>query len=172
MKKLSFKNLSKVQTIIITVVITLVIVLVLPLGIYSIVNHENVGQTFNDIFTPDSDQIVGKWQDEEGITGYEFFDDNSYDYYISNYPITRNYHIKGNTLTLSDYQTNQYVEYKFKINGDRLKLTLVSSNGTEPEDSETYVFTKVENFNLKKPADILRQFAEAATADDNEDTDN
>ncbi len=172
MKKLSFKKLSRLQLIIITVIITLALVIVLPVGIYSIVNHESVIQAVKDVVTPDVDQIIGKWQDEEGITAYEFYEDQSYDYYISNYPITRNYHIKGNTLTLTDYQTNQYVEYKFSINGDSLKLTLLSSNGKENDNPETYIFKRVDSFNLKKPVDILRDFAQAAADGENsEDSD-
>ena len=169
--KVNLKNLSKKQTIILTVVITVFLVIVLPFGIYSIVNSESPGQVLQDIFTPNSKQIVGKWQDEKGFSGYEFFDDNTYDYHLSTYSYTKDYKISGNKITLMDYNSNATVVYKFSINGDKLKLTLVESNGKEPEEKETAVFIKVENFNLKKPIDVIKDLAEEAKKETPDDKD-
>lgn len=169
--KINIKNLNKKQTIILTIVITLFLVVILPFGIYSIVNSETPGQVLQDIFTPNAKQIVGKWQDEKGISGYEFFDDNTYDYHLSTYSYTKDYKINGNKITLMDYNSNATVIYKFSINGDKLKLTLVESNGKEPEDKEVAVFTKVENFNLKKPIDVIKEFAQEAKSENPDEKD-
>ena len=165
MKKISFKNLSKLQIIIITVVITLVLVIVLPIGIYSAVNHESFGQSMHDVVTPDKKQLIGKWQDEKAISGYEFFEDGTYNYHISSYPSSKDYETEGNKLILVDYNTNAKVIYKYSVNGDTLTLTLISSNGKEPEDKEVHKFKRVENFNLKKPLDIIQEFADEATTE-------
>lgn len=165
MKKISFKELSKTQLIILTVVITLLLVIVLPLGIYSAVNHESVGQSVHDFVTPDNKQLVGKWQDEKAITGYEFFEDGTYNYHLSTYPSSKDYETEGNKLILVDYNTNASVVYKYAVNGDTLTLTLISSNGKEPEDKETHKFKRVEHFNLKKPLDVIEEFAKEAVTE-------
>ena len=53
------------------------LVIVLPFGIYSVVNSESPVQAVQDVFTPNSKQIVAKWEDEKGISGYEFFEDGT-----------------------------------------------------------------------------------------------
>lgn len=169
--KVNFKNLNKKQAVILIAVIAVVLVIILPFGIYSVVNSETPSQVFEDIFVPNSKQIIGKWQDEKGITGYEFFDDNTYDYHLSTYSYTKDYKISGNKITLVDYNSNASVVYKFNINGDKMKFTLVESENQKAEEKETVTLVKVKNFNLKKPIDVLKEFAEEAkkeTASDDE----
>ena len=168
MKKIDLKGLSKTQTIILTAVITALIVTIIPLGIFSGINHESPFRAVKDIFTPDTQQIVGKWQDETAILGYEFYDDGTYDYHTtSKVTITKDYQIKGNQLTLIDYNTNANVIYKFSINNDVLKLTLLESNGKKPNKNEkvTTEYKKVNHFNLKSPYDAIADFAEEAKAE-------
>ncbi len=176
MKKINLKSLSKVQTVIITVIITVLVVVLIPLGVYSGVNHESPVRAVQDVFTPDTEQIIGKWQDEEAILGYEFFDDGTYDYHVSSkVTITKDYKLSGNKLTLIEYNTNASVIYKISIHNDTMKMTLVEYNGKEP-DKETKtnaVYYKVKNFNLKTPLDAIAQFAEEAKTEnpDNGDKD-
>ncbi len=175
MKKINLKSLSKTQTIIITVIVTVLIVVLIPLGIYSGVNNESPIKAVKDAFTPDTQQIIGKWQDENAILGYEFYEDGTYDYHVSSdVTITKDYKLDGNKLSLIEYNTNASVVYKIKISNDTLTMTLVESNGKEPEkDMKTVAkYKKVKNFNLKTPLDAIAQFAEEAKAENPGDTDN
>lgn len=171
MKKVSLKNLSKTQTVIVTVIITVLIVVLIPLGIYSGVNNETPIKAVQDVFTPDTDQIIGKWQDEKAILGYEFYEDGTYDYHVSSkVTITKDYNLKGNMLSLVEYNTNASVVYKISINNDKLKMTLVEYNGKEPDKDEkvTTVYNKVKNFNLKTPLDAIADIAEEVKQEDKE----
>ncbi len=172
MKKTNLKGLSKTQTIIITVIVTVLIVVLIPLGIYSGVNRVSPIKAVQDAFTPDTQQIIGKWQDEKAILGYEFYEDGTYDYHVSSdVTITKDYKLEGNKLSLIEYNTNASVVYKIKLSNDTLTMTLVESNGKEPEkDMKTVTkYNKVKNFNLKTPLDAISEFAEEAKAE-NPDT--
>ncbi len=173
MSKINLKNLSKTQTIIVTVIITVLIVAIVPLGVFSVVNKESPFQAVKDVFTPDAQQIVGKWQNDDAILGYEFYEDGSYDYHVSSkVTITKDYQLRGNELSLIEYNTNASVVYKISISNDQLKMTLLEYNGKKAEKDmkETLVFNKVKNFNLKTPLDAISQFAEEAKAESGETT--
>ena len=173
MKKLDLKGLSKTQTIIITVIITVLIVVLIPLGIYSGVNNESPIKAVQDFFTPDTQQIIGKWQDEKAILGYEFYEDGTYDYHVSSkVTITKDYKLSGNKLSLIEYNTNASVVYKISINNDKMKMTLVEYNGKEADKDmkETVEYHKVKNFNLKTPLDAIAEFAEEAKAEHPDDS--
>ncbi len=165
MKKINLKELSKTQTIIITVIVTVLVVVLIPLGIFSGVNNESPFKAVNDIFTPDTKQIIGKWQDEKKITGYEFYDDGTYDYHVTDKITTsKDYRIDGNKITLLDYNSNANVVYKFSIHDKTLKLTLVEYNGKEPDKDEmvTTVYTRASHFNLKRYEEALSDIVEEA----------
>nr|MCR5208122.1 hypothetical protein [Eubacterium sp.] len=48
-------------------------------GIYCTVNKETPSELIHDVVTPDDEQLIGKWQGEKAINGYEFYDDGTYD---------------------------------------------------------------------------------------------
>lgn len=168
---MKIKKLSKKQLIIIIVVAVLLLALLIPSGVYMIKNDENPVQMVQDIVTPDEEQIVAKWQGDKAANGYEFFTDGSYDSYISTFSYSGEYEIDGNRLILTNPGSEGKVIYKFSVNGDRLNLKLIESNGEAPTENEEHTFTKVEHFNMKSPLDILRDFAEEAQTSD-EDADN
>jgi hypothetical protein len=167
--KVNFKKFSKKQIIIIAIIVVLLIVLV-PAGIYCTVYKETPAQMMSDIFQSDETLIQAKWQSEQKFTGYEFYDDGTYDNYISTFSFTGNYKIDGNKLILSNPNSNSTVTYKFSINGDTLTLTLIDENGTEPDEKEESKFTKVDNFNFKSFTDLLEDYANDLNSDDSTDT--
>jgi hypothetical protein len=166
--KVNFKKLSKKQIIIIAVVAVLLIVLV-PSGIYCGINKESPREMLSDIFQSDETLIVAAWQGEENFTGYEFYDDGTYDSYISTFSFTGNYKIDGNKLILSNPNSNSTVTYKFSINGDTLKLKLLDENGTEPDEKEESKYTKVDRINNQSPIELLEDLANQSQEDTTQD---
>ncbi len=156
--KIDFKKYSKKQLIIFAI-IAVFLIGIIAIGSVSIAKHENPVQLISGVFTSE-DQLIGKWQGEKAITGYEFYDDETYDSYISTFAIRGIYTVDGNEITLRSANAGGKVVYKYSISGDKLTLTLVSSNGSEVEDKEEHTFTKVEHFNLKSPAEALQEFAD------------
>lgn len=155
---INFKKLSKKQIIIIAVVAVFVIVFAAA-GIYCAVNDETPAEMFSDMVHTDETLIQAKWQSEEAVSAYEFYEDGTYDNYISTFSFTGEYRIDGNKIILTNPNSNGSVTYKFSINGDTLKMNLVDENGTEPEDKETTIFKKVDHFNMKSFTDILEDAA-------------
>jgi hypothetical protein len=167
--KLNFKKFSKKQIIVI-VIIVILIVMIVPTGIYCTVYSESPIQMMSDIFQSDETLIQAKWQSEQKFTGYEFYDDGTYDNYISTFSFTGNYKIDGNKLILSNPNSNSTVTYKFSINGDTLTLSLIDENGTAPEEKEETKFTKVDHFNMKSFTDLLEDYANENSTEDTTDT--
>jgi hypothetical protein len=167
---MKIKKLSKKQIIIIIVVAVLVLALIVPSGVYMIRHDENPVQMMQDLTTPDDEQIVAKWQGEKAANGYEFFDDGTYQSYISTFSYDGEYEIDGNRLILTNPESDGKVIYRFSVNGEHLNLTLIESNGEEPEVKEKHTFTKVEHFNMKSPLDILRDFVDEANKSETQDS--
>lgn len=157
--KINFKKLSKKQIIIIAVIVVLIIVLV-PSGIYCGIHKETPIQMMSDIFKSDETLIQAKWQSEQAFTGYEFYEDGTYDSYISTFSFTGNYKIDGSKLILSNPNSNSTVTYKFSINGNTMTLSLIDENGNKPEEKEETKFKKVEHFNMKSITDILEDYSD------------
>ncbi|MFR5876472.1 MAG: DUF5640 domain-containing protein [Eubacterium sp.] len=166
--KINFKKLSKKQVIILAVVIVLLIVLI-PSGIYCGIHKETPSQMLSDIFKSDETLILAKWQSEQSFTGYEFYEDGTYDSYISTFSFTGNYKIEGKKLILSNPNANSTVTYKFSINGDKMTLSLIDENGTEPDEKEELKFNKVDHFNMKSITDIFEDYANDLTEESTTD---
>lgn len=164
---INIKKLSKKQVIIIAVIAVFIIVFA-SAGIYCAVNDESPAEMFSDIVNSDETLIQAKWQSEEAVSAYEFYDDGTYDNYISTFSFTGEYRIDGNKIILTNPNSNGSVTYKFSINGDKLKMSLIDENGTEPEEKETTVFKKVDHFNMKSFTDILEDVANQKDAEQKE----
>lgn len=165
---INIKKLSKGQLAAVIAAAVVIIALITG-GIYCGVNGETPAQLFNDIVKSNDELIIGKWQGEQAINGYEFKDDGTYDNYLSTFSFSGQYEVDGNKLTLRNVSAGSYVTYKFSINGDKLTIELINENGVESEDSEKLVLNKVDHFNMKSFTDVLEDAAKAAKAD-NEDS--
>lgn len=135
-------------------------------GIYCAVNDETPSQLIQDVVTPDDEQIIGKWQGEKAITGYEFFDDGTYDNYLLGFSTSKNYEVDGNKLTLKSSTDSRRVVYKFKINGDKLTLALIESEGKKRDGSDKQVYTKVKHFNFKSATEAIQDLADELKDDE------
>lgn len=147
-------KLGKRKFIIIIVAIIIAIIVV-PTGIKCIVNEETPAQLISDVFTPTSKQIIGKWQGDSAVTAYEFFDNGTFESYISTFSYKGTYEMNGNKITLKNSSLNGSVEYKVTINGNNLSMKLVKENGEKAEDKSVVNYTKVDTITMQSFTDII-----------------
>lgn len=156
-KKINIKGLSKKQIIIIICVILGIIVLAFA-GNW-VINDTNPIQSVQDVFQTNEQRIIGKWQGEGALNAYEFYEDGSYDSYISTFSFKGSYEVKGSKLVLKNPSSSSNVVYHLNINGDNMTLTLDSQDGQEADNKEIHKFKRVDHFNLKTLTDALQDFA-------------
>lgn len=167
--KTNIKKLSKTQLIIV-IIVAIFALMFIGGGIYCAVNDETPAEMFTDMFTSNDKQIVGKWQNSTnpGISAYEFYDDGTYDSYLSTFAFTGEYKIEGNKITLSNPNTNKSVVYKYSLNGDKLTMKLVEEEGQTAEDEKENEYKRVKYLNMKDIQDIIGDLADS---DDSENSD-
>lgn len=155
------KNLSTVQKIIIAVA-AVILVLIIAGGIYCVSTDQNPADAVKSVFTANDEQIVGKWQSQKspGISALIFYDDNTYDSYISTANFSGNYEIDGNKLTLKNPSTAKDIVYKFKVTEKELTLTVIEEDGKESETKDVSVYDRVDELNQKSLADIIGELKE------------
>lgn len=115
------------------------------------------------MFTSNDEQLIGKWQSQKspGLTAYVFYDDGTYDSYISTVNFSGNYEVKGNKLTIRNPNTNKDIVYKFSVNEKVLTLTVIEEDGKEPEDSEVNKYDRVDELNQKSLSDLIGELADS-----------
>lgn len=163
---MAVKSLSKVQKIIISTVAGIIAAILIASTAYCIATQQNPSEAAKSIFTPGEEQIVGKWQsqDNPGITAYVFYDDGTYDSYISTVNFSGDYEIDGNKLYLKNPNTSKEIVYKYKVTEKALSLTVLKEDGEEPEESEVSKYDRVDELNQKSLMDIIGEAKEETTA--------
>lgn len=164
----SIKKFSKQQLIAIIVAVVLAIIII-PSGIKCIVYKESPAQLVADAFTPNTKQIVGKWQGDESVTAYEFFDDGTYESYLSTFSYKGKYEISGSKITLTNTSMAGSVEYKFSVNGDNLSMKLLKENGVKAEEKSKQTYKKVDVITMQSFSDILDELKNQQAEADNKD---
>lgn len=158
----TLKKLNKKQIFAIVMILVLLIVII-PTGIYCGINGESPAQMVKDVFTADETQIIGKWQDDNSMSGYQFNEDGtviSYNGILGDSNgFSYNYTIDGGKITFTNRSYNYTADYKYSLNGDTLKMTRVKYNDTEITDEDEFVFTKVDYFNISSLMDTLAEAA-------------
>ena len=103
--------------------------------------------------TAHQDKLVGKWQSQKspGLSAYVFYDDGTYDSYLSTVNFSGEYTVKGNKITLTNPNTNAQVVYKYKVKGKVLKLTLMEDD----KEAETNAYDSVDELQMKTLADLI-----------------
>ncbi len=163
------KKLSKAQ-IIIAIVLIVVLIIAIPTVIYCTKNKETPVQMVQTIFN-DNKKLIGKWQDDSGLLGYEFKEEGVYDSYISNFNFTGKYTAANKKLTLKNTKTNGTVVYAYEVKGDELTLTLLETNGQAPTNQEeVHTFKKVDEFNFKTITDAIQELADQFGISSEDDT--
>lgn len=163
---MAVKSLSKVQKIIISTVAGIIAAILIACTAYCVATQQNLSEAAKSIFTPGEEQIVGKWQSQEnpGITAYVFYDDGTYDSYISTVNFSGDYEVDGNKLYLKNPNTSKEIVYKYKVTEKVLTLTVLEEDGEEPEEDEVSKYDRVDEINQKSLMDILGEFKEETTA--------
>lgn len=141
------KNIN--SKLIIAIVAVILAAVIIPSGIYCIVEKESPAQMVSDMFTSTDKAIVGKWQIDNDLSAYEFYEDGSYDAYLSDMTYSGNYTLKGNLLTLTHPARTGHVVYKVKVTEKTLTLTLYSENGVETEEKEKMHYNRVSHISTK-----------------------
>lgn len=162
---MAVKSLSKVQKIIISAVAGIIAFLLIASTAYCIATQQNPSEAVKSIFTPGEEQIVGKWQSQEnpGITAYVFYDDGTYDSYISTVNFSGDYEIDGNKLYLKNPNTSKEIVYKYNVTEKVLTLTVLEEDGEEPEEDEVSKYDRVDEINQKSLLDIIGEAKEETT---------
>ena len=163
---MAVKNLSKVQKIIISTVAGIIAAILIGCTAYCVATQQNPAEAAKSIFTSGEEQIVGKWQSQEnpGISAYVFYDDGTYDSYISTVNFSGDYEVDGNKLYLKNPNTSKEIVYKYKVTEKVLTLTVLEEDGEEPEEDEVSKYDRVDEINQKSLMDILGEFKEETTA--------
>lgn len=153
---------NKVKIIEIIVAIVLIIVIV-PSSIYCIAKKETPAQMLSDMFTSSDKQLLGKWQGDTGVSAYEFYEDGSYDSYLSTFSFSGKYSLDGNKLTLTNPATAGHVVYKITVTEKKLVMVLISDNGSEvaKDDQTKLEFDKVSHISTKSINDLINDISDS-----------
>ena len=150
------KSLTTVQKII-SIVVAVILALAIAGGVYCISTKQNPADAVKSIFTANDEQIVGKWQSQKnpGLAAYVFYEDGTYDSYLSTANFSGRYIIERNKLTLINPSTSKEIVYKFSVTEKELSLTVIEEDGKEPEDKDVSKYDKVDELNQKSLADLI-----------------
>lgn len=144
-------KLSKAKTAII-IIAAIIFALLVAGGIYCVATDQSPA-TAIEAATAHQDKLVGKWQSQKspGFSAYVFYDDGTYDSYLSTVNFSGEYTVKGNKITLTNPNTNAQVVYKYKVKGKVLKLTLMEDD----KEAESNTYDSVDELQMKTLADLI-----------------
>lgn len=153
------KKKSGISKLVFVIIFSILVMTLIPSGIYCAVERINPIQMVSSIITFNNDDlIIGKWQNEERTSAYEFFEDGTYkSYFTQKYSLEGEYSIKGNKLTLLNPSTNQTVVYTFSVNKKSLEMLIYQENGldSKSDTDQTVKYNKVDRIELRDPLDAL-----------------
>lgn len=154
-------KLSVAKKIIIAVA-AVILALIIAGGVYCVSTQQNPAEAAKTIFTDNEELLIGKWQSQEnpGVSAYVFYDDESYDSYLSTVNFTGRYTISGNKLALINPSTSKEIVYKFSVTEKELTLTLVEEDGKKPEEKEVSKYDRVDELNQISFPDLIEQAKE------------
>lgn len=156
-------SLSKKWKIVIGVIIGVILALIIAGGVYCVATDQNPQEAARSIFTSDDVQIVGKWQNQKnpGLTAYVFYDDGTYDSYISTANFKGEYELDGNKLILRNPTTNKDIVFKYKVTEKELSLTVIEEDGEESEGKDVSKYDRVDELNQKSLADLIGEYKQS-----------
>ncbi|MGN1329713.1 MAG: DUF5640 domain-containing protein [Eubacterium sp.] len=148
-------------------VAAVILALLIAGGAYCIATDQNPVEATQSIFSSDDEKLIGKWQSQSspGLSAYVFYDDGTYDSYLSTVNFSGNYTVKGNKLTLINPDTSKEIVYKYKISGKVLTLTLLEEDGSESKAEDISKYDSVDELNQKTLSDLIGEVAGQASAE-------
>ena len=155
------KEKSSIIKKVVSIVVAVILLLVIIGGVYCISTKQSPTQAIDTIFTSKDEKIVGKWQSQEnpGLSAFVFYDDGTYDSYLSSVNFSGNYEIDGSKLYLKNPTTSKEIVYKFKVTDDELTLTVYEEDGGKSETAETSHYDRVDELNQKSIGDLIGEIA-------------
>lgn len=154
--------LTKGKRIALLVVICLLAVVLIGGSVFCVVTEQNPVEAVQGVFTSRENAICANWQSQEkpDLVAYVFYEDGTYDSFLSNFNFGGEYKIDGNKLSLHNTNTDKSLVYKFTIYGDVLTLTLLQEDGKDVEEQEVSKFDRVDELNMRSLTDIIGQIQE------------
>lgn len=148
-------NLSKTGKIIVTAV-AVILALFIAGGSYCIATDQNPVEATKTIFASDKVKLVGKWQSQSapGLSAYVFYEDGTYDSYLSTVKFSGTYTVKGHEITLVNPESKKEVKYNFNISGKVLTLTALDNEGIK-DKSDVLKFDSVDELKQKTINDLI-----------------
>ena len=165
------KNKKSTGKIIAICICVIIVALLAGGGIYCGVTSQSPVSAVKTIFSSNDTLIIGKWQSQTapGLSAYVFYEDGTYDSYLSTVNFSGTYTVEGNKLILRNPDTSKDITYKFTVSGDVLSLVVVEEDGVKAEDQEAQKFDKVDELNQKSLADLVGELTTSSTADSDDE---
>lgn len=161
------KNTKTLKIVISAVAAVIALILIIG-GVYCVSTDQNPAQAVKSVFTDNENQIVGKWQSQEkpGLSAFIFYEDGTYDSYLSTVNFAGEYEIDGNKLHIKNPTTSKEIVYKFSVNEKVLTLEVVEEDGKKPENSIESRYDRVDELNQKSLTDLIGEIAGEITEEE------
>lgn len=163
------KEKSNVTKKVVAIIAAVILLIVIAGGVYCISTKQSPAQAVKSVFTASEDQLIGKWESQKspGLSAFIFYEDGSYDSYLSTVNFSGEYEINGNKLHLKNPTTSKEIVYKFSVNEKELSLQVVEEDGEKSETKDESKYTRVDELNQKTLTDLIGDLAgESTTAEE------
>lgn len=159
------KEKSNVTKKVVAIVAAVILLIAIAGGVYCISTKQSPVQAVKSVFTASEDQLIGKWESQKspGLSAFIFYEDGSYDSYLSTVNFSGEYEINGNKLHLKNPTTSKEIVYKFSVNEKELSLQVVEEDGEKSETKDESKYTRVEELNQKTLTDLIGDLAGEST---------
>lgn len=161
---------SKTVKTIVSIVIAVLLLIVIGCGVYCVVTEQSPAEAAKSVFTSNENEIVGKWQSREnpGVSAFVFYEDGTYDSYLSTVNFAGEYDIDGNKLHLKNPTTSKEIIYKFSVNEKVLSLQVIEEDGEKSETKDESSYDRVDELNQKSLTDMIGELAGEVSAEEKE----
>lgn len=162
------KEKSTVIKKVVAIIAAVILLIAIAGGVYCISTKQSPAQAVKSVFTASDDQIIGKWQSQKnpGLSAFIFYDDGTYDSYLSTVNFSGEYEIKGNKLYLKNPSTSKEIVYKFSVNEKDLSLQVIEEDGKKSETKDESKYSRVEELNQKTLTDLIGDLAGESTTEE------
>lgn len=159
------KEKSNVTKKVVAIVAAVILLIAIAGGVYCISTKQSPAQAVKSVFTASEDQLIGKWESQKspGLSAFIFYEDGSYDSYLSTVNFSGEYEINGNKLHLKNPTTSKEIVYKFSVNEKELSLQVIEEDGEKSETKDESKYTRVEELNQKTLTDLIGDLAGEST---------
>lgn len=162
------KDKSSVIKKVIIAVIAVILAAVIASGAYCVATQQSPAQAIDTVFTGKQDKLIGKWQSQKnpGMSAFVFYDDGTYDSYLSTVNFSGEYEVDGNKLYLRNPTTKKDIVYKFSVTDKVLKLQVIEEDGKKSETKDESAYDRVDELKQKSLTDLIGEIAGQETTEE------